>query len=324
MKLILLAVVTISVMLPIPQVYAFGDQAHKAIWASAQAQLSSKAKKQVSQILNQDKLAMTATWLDEARNSLQHHKGKLVGDPETDDFNAKFPDHPNWHFVNLPLDATSYDIDGFTSQNDVVQRIEFCIRVLEGHNSSLSKRIALRALVHLTGDIHQPMHCVAGYYDTSDLDHPQLITGVVQAKQFKLFNDRGANQLHFGSGQFDKLHTFWDGELPKEITGGSASYKELAEILNDRIQSDGCIADPGDFHKWPEQWAAESVAQAKLAYADLKFNKCKLGSSSPDTKIQSIDITMPDNYAETFATVAEIQMSKAACRLAAVLNKIFH
>ncbi len=303
--------------------FAWGDQGHKAIWAAAQDQLTPKAKSRVSQILDHDKLAMTATWLDEARNAFQHHKGKLAGDPETDAFSANFPDHPSWHFINLPLDAQTYETPGFTGPNDVVQRIEFCIKVLEGKDQSLSKRIALRVLVHLVGDIHQPMHCTAGYYDTADPDHPVLIKDVAQARQFKSFNDRGANQLRFGSGEFDKLHGFWDAELPKTICGGSASYKELQEILDDHIMSDNCPDDGDNFRKWPEQWVVESVVLARDAYASLVFGACKLGNAAPDTKIDRIDIALPADYGQTFASPAEAQMSKAACRLAALLNRIF-
>src|SRR5215469_12510170 len=64
----------------------------------------------------------------------------------------------------------------FSSQNDIVHAIRTAIDVLEARSSRFTKVQALRIIVHLVGDIHQPLHTVSGYYDVTDLEHPKLIS----------------------------------------------------------------------------------------------------------------------------------------------------
>jgi hypothetical protein len=122
--------------------FSWGDQGHKAIWAAAQAALTPKATLLVSQILNHDKLAMTATWLDQVRSAEVHGTGLLKNDAEALAFISSFPSNTNWHFVDLPLGSSAYDpASPFVSSDDVVHAVNFCITVLEGHDTSLSMRI---------------------------------------------------------------------------------------------------------------------------------------------------------------------------------------
>jgi hypothetical protein len=76
--------------------------------------------------------------------------------------------------------------------------------------AGMSKRIALRVLIHLVGDIHQPLHCGTGYYDVRNLARPKLISRPSEAARFRNTEDRGGNQLFYGTGKFDELHAYWD------------------------------------------------------------------------------------------------------------------
>ena len=51
----------------------------------------------------------------------------------------------------------------------------------------------MRVLVHMVGDVHQPLHVAYGYYDVTDLVHPKLITNPALAVGKP--NDRGGNPL---------------------------------------------------------------------------------------------------------------------------------
>ena len=141
----------------------WGEQGHNAIWILAQSKLTPEAKQKVADILAGDKLALTAVWMDEALSAARTHTGTLANDEEAAQFNSHFSNNASWHFVDLPLKAISYQ-DGvqFTSSDDVVHALSLAIKALEGTESSLSKRIALRAIVHFVGDIHQPLHCAEG------------------------------------------------------------------------------------------------------------------------------------------------------------------
>src|SRR5262249_8091393 len=153
----------------------------------------------------------------------------------------------------------------------------FCIKVLEGTEQSLSKRIALRTIVHLVGDIHQPLHCASGYYNVSNTTHPIIEMDPVTAKPFKAFEDRGGNLLRYGTGRMDELHGMWAGDLVSLNAGGSLSYKELAGQLEDAA-STTTVNDPPDHHKWAAHWAAESVQLAKTAILGVAIGSCTLNT----------------------------------------------
>ena len=117
--------------------------------------------------------------------------------------------------------------------------------MLEGKSSQFTKVQALRIIVHLVGDIHQPLHTVSGYYDVTDLENPQLISDPTVALDKP--QDRGGNQLFYTTSQ--ELHALWDTKLVVKVTT-STSFQELARILtgdSDRSQTSG------NYHAWPDE-----------------------------------------------------------------------
>ena len=63
--------------------------------------------------------------------------------------------------------------------------ISQCIKVLETPGKKktvMTKTQALRTLIHLVGDIHQPLHVSSGYYDFGPDGQATLITDPVKAK----------------------------------------------------------------------------------------------------------------------------------------------
>lgn len=300
--------------------FSWADEGHTAIWEAAQSLLTPQAKQQVDAVLAGDKPDMTAVWLDRARDAGKN-EGPLVGDQETTDFIQAFPFHFTWHYVDMPLGVRSYaEADEFTGRDDVVQQIKRCIECLEGKSTKLHRRTALRVLVHLIGDIHQPMHCSSGFFDISDPLHPVLRTdpaSCLPLKKEKL-EDRGANQLFYGPEKYDQMHALWDFELVKRLAG----LKSLTKLLQDALPKIDSTT-PGDLHAWAEHWAGESVALAKAAYTGIEFGACTLNTTGKGPKIERIEIKLPAGYIDRQKTVAGTQMVKAAARTAAVLNAIW-
>lgn len=300
--------------------YPWADEGHRAIWEAAQSLLTPQARQQVDATLAGDKLELTAVWMDRVRDAARN-EGPLIGDAEAADFNQTFPYNATWHYVDLPLDVKSYqEAKGFTTRDDVVQQINLCIDCLDGKATTLDKRTALRVLVQLVGDIHQPMHCASGFFDVSDIQHPMLKTDPVSCLPLKKekLEDRGANQLFFGPEKYDQMHALWDFELVKRLAG----LKNLAKLLQDTLPKVNATT-PGDHHTWAEQWAGESVVLAKGAYAGIEFGACTLNTSGKGPKIERIEVKLPADYIDKQKTVAGVQMVKAAARTAAVLNAIW-
>lgn len=300
--------------------HGWADEGHHAIWEVAQSLLTPPAKQQLDATLAGDKPEMTAVWLDRVRDAAKN-EGPLAGDQTAVQFIQAFPYNATWHYVDMPLDVKSYqEAKGFTTRDDVVQQINLCIDCLEGKANTLNKRIALRVLVHLVGDIHQPMHCASGFFDVSDTRHPVLKTDPVSCLPLKKqkLEDRGANQLFFGPEKYDQMHALWDFELVKRLAG----LKNLAKLLQDTLPKVNATT-AGDHHTWAEQWAGESVALARAAYADIEFGTCTLNTTGKGPKIERMEVKLPADYIDKHKTVAGVQMVKAAARTAAVLNAIW-
>jgi hypothetical protein len=92
-----------------------------------------------------------------------------------------------WHYVNIEKDKTYVR----TKEPDVINQIEFCMSMLQRRSLLNVEVIAtqLKNLFHLTGDIHQPLHC--GYAS----DKGGNLTNVK-------FRDKPSN-----------LHRVWDSQI---------------------------------------------------------------------------------------------------------------
>ena len=86
--------------------------------------------------------------------------GESLADASTwaDEHNREIPGSASWHFVNVPIWAQQYDPRDCRPQGCVVSKIAEFKAILLDHNAPLSRRrTALRFLVHLVQDLHQPM-----------------------------------------------------------------------------------------------------------------------------------------------------------------------
>jgi hypothetical protein len=91
--------------------------------------------------------------------------GSLCKTDEAKAFNQAHGDNKKWHYVNFPVGSKKYSLASrFAYPHDVVHLINGCVTVLEGGEfENLTPKDALRFLIHLVGDVHQPLHTVAGY-----------------------------------------------------------------------------------------------------------------------------------------------------------------
>lgn len=122
-------------------VYPWGSEGHEIVAAIAGTQLTETARKKIKELLPQGStLAEASKWPDE------------VG--------RKIVDINPYHFVNFPSDANDYNQQRDCKlRNCIIESIAWYIQVLKSPNAPRNeKRIALRFIAHLVGDIHQPLH----------------------------------------------------------------------------------------------------------------------------------------------------------------------
>jgi S1/P1 Nuclease len=312
-KTTLVSILILTVWVPIA--LAWSPEGHQTVAELARTMLTPQADAQIKQILGNDDLAAVATWSDEIRAAARG-KGPLVHDQEAKNFNIAHPHNDQWHFVNLPLGTTNYTDNGlFSATNDVVHTINRCIAVLENKSKEMTKSQALRVLVHMTGDIHQPLHVGTGYFNVDDNGNVELIKDPAQAAGKP--DDVGGNDLFYGPGAYDELHGYWDGYLVEKIDA-TTTYHKLAPYLSNKVDK-VAWKTPGDYHKWAEKWATDSVKQALAAYQGIQFSQAVFNTHQV---LKKLSITLPAGYETAETDVAAQQICKAGFHLADLLNHI--
>lgn len=126
---------------------AWSNLGHRLVGDLAQRHLTPAANAQVAELLAgeaEPSLAGVASWADELRRS----------NPDA------FKKTASWHYINFPVGSCAYQPkrdcpDG----NCVVGQIERQRAILADRTLPLAmRRDALKFLVHLVGDVHQPLH----------------------------------------------------------------------------------------------------------------------------------------------------------------------
>jgi hypothetical protein len=301
--------------------FGWGKEGHTAIAQLAETMLSAKASNAVHKLIGTNNLASVALWADQTRQLMDYHTGALVGNLEASNFNIAHPNNDKWHFCNLPLDTFKYLDDGtFATNTDIVHTLTNCIAVLEGRSQFVTTTQALRYVVHLVGDLHQPLHVGCGFYATNQsgggfklLTDPGLISSARA-------HDRGGNMLQTNSLATTNdwnLHSFWDDDLVAHVDPSPGNH-QLQAILTAALKP-AQWKSSGTYREWPARWAVDSVKVSRTAYAGIRFLDGKFTSKGLPQKIQ---IALPLNYDANETPVVRDQLAKGGFHLAELLNKI--
>ncbi|CAM3801930.1 S1/P1 nuclease [Roseateles saccharophilus] len=218
--------------------------------------------------------------------------------------------HGQTHYTDIALQRSRY-LPGFsgTRPDDVVGALRQAIQVLQGRPTTgqpdfNSPREALLVLVHLVGDIHQPLHVGAPYLDARGQRIDPDKTGLdpasftVGGNSFPLAQTASAGPRNF--------HAYWDG-VPAALRPQHVDAAWLAEARQ-------VAANPGDPADWPARWASESLNQAGTAYEGLAF------SARQDSHWS---VNLPPGYDAKADTIKRQQLTQAGARLALVLKTVF-
>ena len=212
--------------------------------------------------------------------------------------------HPKWHYVDLPFvppgsaeRAENHEPGG----ENVLTALPLCIDKARG-TSGQERAIHLCWVMHLVGDIHQPLHSVSLF-----------------CEQFPKGDHGGNDSLYrLGGKRIIKLHPFWDDLLGKGVTLSSVEKgaREAQEAVgaNRAEVTREEQADPSI-----ESWAKESFSLA-VAYA---YVSGKVIPAVGDRRREPAEVPeVPESYAEQAGLVARVCIGKAGERLAGVMGQI--
>lgn len=201
--------------------YGWGQTGHRITGAIAERHLSAAAKQQVEALLPMGSLAEASTYPDDMRS-----------DPSDFWQDKASP----WHYVTVPEGKHYHDVDA-PDQGDAFTALQKFTATLKDPDAALEdKQLALRFIVHIIGDLHQPLHAGNG-------------------------TDRGGNSVKVRFfGQDSNLHRVWDSQM---IAQQELSYTEWTNWLDKRITQ----ADIDAWHNTdPQVWITESTEIRETIY----------------------------------------------------------
>ena len=199
--------------------FGWSKKGHDVTAAIAEAHLTPEAGAMVDELLDGKSLVYWANWLDNASNTPEYKYTKT------------------WHYKNVNK-GVRYEEMGVNPAGDAVLAIKAQIETLTDSTASQEqKELALKILVHVVGDIHQPMH----------MGHA---------------SDLGGNRwnVRFFKNSAN-LHSVWDSRLPE--TAHKWSHTEWQREI-DRLPYDRQVLILKDGN--PDTWGKETYEICTRVY----------------------------------------------------------
>lgn len=228
MNKLLKKVVFALLLINIPgQTMAWGLLGHRIVAQVADSYLNTKTRKEINKIFGGSSIAMESNWMDLIKS------------------NKSFAYLSNWHYVNFAQNLSYTQVQEYLKKDTTTNaytKILFVSAELKKKDLPQElKQMYLRILIHLVGDIHQPMH-------------------VGRAE------DSGGNEIKVT--WFNRpinLHTLWDSEL---VEFQQLSYTEYAKAVN--------LASSEQVKSWQKddlsKWIFESYKMADGLYKEAEEN----------------------------------------------------
>jgi hypothetical protein len=204
--------------------FAWGANGHRIIGEVADSYLTKKARKNIAAILGNESIAMSSNWADFIKS----------------DTTLRYLDP--WHYINIKMGMEYAAFESYLKQDtavDAYTKLNFLIAELKNKNLPAERKLfCLRMLIHIVGDVHQPMH-------------------VSRAE------DLGGNRIRVQwFGDATNLHAVWDDRI---IEQQKLSYTEFAAHINHTTKEQRTA-----WQQQPmEQWFFESYQLADGIYKSI-------------------------------------------------------
>ena len=211
---------SIAALLVATECMAWGQKGHDTTCAIAEKHLTRKARHHINKLLEGKSIVYWANWLDNASNTPEYAYSKT------------------WHYKNIDEGQTYDEVPPFEKGDIITALTEQINKLKSGELTEDEERLALKMVIHLVGDLHQPMH----------MGHK---------------TDLGGNRVQVTVlKQSANLHSAWDTSLVESAHKWSTSewvdQIDRADKKTMKAMGQGTLDD----------WAKETYALATQVYAD--------------------------------------------------------
>ncbi|MBR4977516.1 MAG: S1/P1 nuclease [Bacteroidales bacterium] len=222
MKKILITVLSIAMLFDFTSAFAWGPIGHDVVASIAEQNLTPKAKRKISKILDGKSIVYYSSWMDNIQNSPYWENG--------------YNKTKTWHYANVDKGHT-YQTMEKNADGDVVSALEYLTKELTDNYAALTDSMRadyVKMVVHLVGDLHCPMH--AGR-----------------------LSDRGGNGVKVKwFGQNTSLHSVWDSKIVESAR--KWHYTEWTEQLDRKSRKFKKEAMKGNYEEWFNQTVDNAAA----------------------------------------------------------------
>jgi len=276
----------LALCLPAQNALGWGEEGHRMVGEIASRYLAPAAAGEIAELLEHDRLA-------DGERSHRRTLGEIAS------WADEIKDYPwgqarrAWHYDNIPVCGAADRSRPCKGEICASAQLARHVELLRDRTAPIRRRNeALKWVVHLAGDIHQPLHAA---------NH----------------RDQGGNRVEVSFfGQRDnppygsiKLHTIWDIHLLQRRVSEKGGERAIvsAPIGN----SEKADWERGSISDWMEE--SNHIART-FVYAALPAR------FSCGRKISGI-VQIDDAYYSKAAPIVEEQIRKAGIRLARILNE---
>ena len=211
---------TIGLALGSLSAFGWGQKGHDVTVYIAENNLTPKALEKITELLDGKSMVYWANWLDNASHTPEYAYSKT------------------WHYKNIDS-GVEFEEAPLHPDGDIIRAIYAQIPVLQNEEASKEEQqLAMKILIHLMGDIHQPMHM--GH--ASDLGGNRWIVNYF--------------------GRDNNLHSVWDSSVPE--SAHKWTYTEWNNQINRATQQE---KDEILANGTPELWGEETYDICKAVYA---------------------------------------------------------
>jgi hypothetical protein len=230
---------------------------------------------------------IAATWADKIKGDSNYTKdgaqngNRPDGSPDPGK-NTGYDDmlmHKYWHFIDTPFSTDGTALPAIPTPN-AQERIALFRQVLASTSGDPLKSYDMVWLLHLVGDIHQPLHA-STRVSATDPD-----------------GDAGGNTVKLDCTRCE-LHAFWD-----DLLGTSSNLRTTVKAARKLPKAPAALASKTD----EKDWIAESFQEAQsTVYA-------------PPVGAGNGPFTLTTAYKKKAGTLAKQRVELAGARLANLLN----
>ncbi len=219
--------------------FCWGTTGHRVIAEVAQNHLSRKASREIRKLIGRRSLASWANW------------GDFIKSDSTWDFAEQ------WHYVDLPghLEKQVFitDLKALPGKNLYTQIYAEMDSLRNGSLDAETRRHALYFLVHLVGDLHQPLHVGRS-------------------------EDQGGNKITvYWFNDKSNLHTTWDSKLVDNTKYSFSEYAKVVDVQSEeqvKAWQSGTVEDWFyESHQLSDKIYDAAPAESKLDYKYIYKNQ---------------------------------------------------